>query len=101
MDRYAEAEQKRHLPKRVAYLQASINMKLENKKLSLKKVQLIELNAQQMKSIKGGTDETIDPGDDETGFLSIGHACSAENSCRRVSSVETCYCCPSSRSWCQ
>jgi natural product precursor len=66
-------------------------MENKMKKLSLKKVTLVELDNNQMKNVKGGG----------AGFLSIGHACSAENSCKRISSVETCYCCPSSRNWCQ
>jgi natural product precursor len=68
-------------------------MENKMKKLSLKKVTLVELDNSQMKNVKGGSEEN--------GILSIGHECSAENSCKRVSSVETCYCCYSSRNWCQ
>jgi len=63
------------------------------KKLSLKKVTLVELDNNQMKNVKGGLEAV--------GFLSIGYECSSENSCRRISSNGPCNCCPSSRNWCE
>jgi hypothetical protein len=65
-------------------------------KLSLNKRTLSSLSDDQLSKIKGGDgfESPIDDIEDgESGFLSIGHECSCNNTCARLTRRNECFCC--------
>lgn len=69
-------------------------VQITNKKLQLNKSKVASLNNNQMHAITGGGDDVlVDGGDARIQILSIGHQCSLDHSCARLSNAGKCTCC--------